>query len=469
MVRLEQRSFWAALFDKFPSVLSLRPLGTGPAWLLYRLGGHDVGLTQFANAALALFAWGWVVRDARERRVLALLALVVGGVFFAGYIWVFHLHGIFYGPLLIYLAALVRAAGNPLDLRSLLGGFVGGVLAALAHPYALPLAVAFAVGAMLETPALRTRAGVSALAVVLTGSLAVYLLLVPSSVHVLVGAPLAGLITSYKTAEVNAVGSLAAALLAAWTASRAWPGRGSLAAALLTLVVAAAAAAVGLPVLPLWIAWAAAKAARRGRWAMVALLSVCALLPIANPTGSPTYAIFAIFVATCATALDDQAIELRLQPLRGPAPAVVAVVLLAVALAVREGWPVPVVSRVAQPLLAEGERTRQLEVLATRLMGSAWRGEPACFATATGDPVKVNAVDRRVRPPTEDSHLRTWLDWKRGGPASGRDTLVIAFGGETRPGMDTLFVAHGRYAGDALVLRPSSAPPGADSSLTSRR
>jgi len=32
IVRLEQRSLWAALFERFPSVLSLRPLGTGPAW-----------------------------------------------------------------------------------------------------------------------------------------------------------------------------------------------------------------------------------------------------------------------------------------------------------------------------------------------------------------------------------------------------------------------------------------------------
>ena len=54
VVRLEQRSFWSALFDKFPSVLSLRPLGTGPAWALYRLAGHDVAGVELANAALAM-------------------------------------------------------------------------------------------------------------------------------------------------------------------------------------------------------------------------------------------------------------------------------------------------------------------------------------------------------------------------------------------------------------------------------
>jgi hypothetical protein len=219
---------------------------------------------------------------------------------------------------------------------------------------------------------------------------------------------------------------------------------------------------MGLQVLPLWLAWAALKSARHGRWTTAALIAGCSLLPLANPTGSPTYALFAIFVALAASAADETDAEARLQSLAAGTSAAVAAALLIVALAVRVGWPVPVVSAVARPVLAEGERTRQLEVLAGRLMDSRWRGEPVRFATATGDPVRVNAVERQHRPPTEDAHLTTWLDWKRGGPATGSDTLVMAFGGETRPGMDTLFVAHGRYAGDALVLRRSSAVQGAD-------
>jgi len=454
IVRLEQRTLWAALFEKFPSVLSLRPLGTGPAWVLYRLGGHDVSAVQVVNAALALFAWGWLVGGAHERRLLALLSFVAGGVFFAGYIWVFHLHGIFYGPLLVYVASLARAARGALDLRSLLGAFVGGVITALAHPYALPLGVAFALGAIAETPALRSREGVAAAAVVVTGSLVVYVLLVPGASREVAGEPLAGLLTSYRTSEVNIAGSVVAALLAAWTASRAWPAARTM-AALTTLILAGAGKAAGLPVLPLWIAWACVKCARGGHWAMTSLLAACALLPIANPTGSPTYALFAILVATCASALDERGADAALDRVRW-VPAAATAALLALALAVRAGLPVPFVSRLARPLLAEGERTRQLEVLADRLLASPYRREPVRFATATANPVDLNvrdAVDRRFRPPTEDHHLTTWLDWKRGGAATGRDTLLLAFGGETRAGTDTLFVARGRYAGDALVLR----------------
>ncbi len=457
IVQLESRSLRSTLFEQLPTVLSLRPLGTGPAWLLYRLGGHDVALVEVVNAVLAVLAWVWLARGARERRVFGTLALVVGGVFFAGYIWVFHLHGIFYGPLLLLVAGMARAARGPLDLRTVLGVFVGTLVVALAHPYALPLVVAFVIGAILETPRLRSREGLWAAAVVLSGTAAAYLLLVPGHNRGVVGDPIAGLVTSYRTLELNAVGSGLAGVLAAWTAARALPGAMGTAGALFTLLLAGAGVWAGLPVLPLWIAWAGLKCVRRGRWTLAALLAATALLPLPNPTGSPTYAIFAVFVAACITASDEHVLESRLAAW-GPLPAAGALLaLLGLAVALRSGLPVPVLSHLARPLFAEGERTRQFEVVVNELMKSPWRGAHARFLHPAANPTDVDATDRRFRPPTDDIHLKTWLDWKRGGPAAGADTLVLTFGGETAAGMDTVLLARGRYAGDALVLRRSSA------------
>ena len=468
IVRLEQRTFLQSVLEPFPSVLSLRPLGTGPAWLLYRLGGHDVGLVEMLNALLALGAWAWAVSMLRERRLFALVAFVAGGVFFAGYIWVFHLHGIFYGPLLLYVAALARAARVPPDLSTLLGVLVGAVLTSLVHPYALPLAIAFVVGALVETPRLRTPPGIATAGVVLTGVAATYILLVPGGSRGIHGDPVVGLLQSYRTIEVNAVGSAVAGLLAAWTASRAVPATGGIAAALLTLVIAAGAMATGVPVLPLWFAWAAIKCVRRGRWTLASLLAACAMLPFPNPTGSPTYAIFAVFTAAFATALDDFQVDSALTRVSGPVVegAILAVVLLA--LAIRTGWPLPALSRVATPLLAEGERTRQFEVLVDRIVESDWRANPVRFVRPAQSPAEADALDRRFRPPTDDHHLATWMEFRRGGPAVYSDTLWIGFGGDVLPGMDTLLAARGRYAGDALVLRRSSAVTHADSTSTSR-
>jgi hypothetical protein len=452
-VRLEQRSLGGALFERFPSVLGLRPFGTGSAWLLYRLGGRDVGLIEFVNAALTLLAWGWAAAGARELRLFSVFAFVAGGVFFAGYIWVFHLHGIFYGPLLLYLAALLRSARGPLDLRTLLGVFVGALLTAFVHPYALLMMVAFVVGATLETPMLRTRSGAAALIVILSGAVAAYLLVVPGDVRSLSGPIWTGVVATYRTLEVNVIGSGIAAAFAAWCATRCWPDGGGGIAGIATAIVAAVAYAVGLPLLPLWFAWAALKCARRGRWTMAALVAGCALLPIPNPTGSPTYGVFAVFAAAFASALDEPSTDGVLHWLRWRLAVALIGVLLLVAVAIRVGLPVPFVSRLASPLLAEGERTRQFEVLVDRLMASPWRDWPARFVRSAKSPAEQDALDRRFRPPTDDHHLETWLDWKRGREPVTTDTLWIGFGGDAPAGMDTLLVARGRYAGDALVLR----------------
>ena len=196
----------------------------------------------------------------------------------------------------------------------------------------------------------------------------------------------------------------------------------------------------------------------------LALIAGTALLPLANPTGSPTYAVFVLFVTACATVHGESATEARLDRVRPWVVAVVLALMAVLAGAVRSGIPVPVVSSLARPLLAEGERTRQLTGLATSLMRSDYRDHAARFLHPAVIPTEGDAVDRRFRPPTEDAHLATWLDWQRGGPPTVADTLVLTFGGETVPGMDTLFLARGRYAGDALVWRrPAIAAAGADS------
>jgi hypothetical protein len=258
-----------------------------------------------------------------------------------------------------------------------------------------------------------------------------------------------------------------AGLLAAWTATRAVPGPGGTAAGVMTLVVVTGAMLTGVPVLPLWFAWAAAKGVRRSRWTLTALLAACALLPAANPTGSPTYAIFAVFTAAFVTAGDDLGMDGMLYFVRGPRVAAAVAAVLLLALAVRTGWPLPALSRVAAPLLAGGGRAA--------VRGCAGRGDEVRRRTASrggsmpgAGPSDADALDRRFRPPTDDHHLATWLDWRRGGPPTSADTLVFGFGGDTLPGMDTLFTARGRYAGDALVLRRSSVAPAADTLTTSR-
>ncbi len=456
VVRLDTRSLASAAFERLPSVLSLRPLGIGLAWITYRLGGHDTAATQVLNAALALLAWWWLGRAVPARRAFALAALIVGGTGFAGYIWVFHVHGVFYGPLLLYVTWLVHVAREPIRASTLLRVAGVSALAALAHPFALPIAVAFGCAAVLRERALRSRAGLGALLVLLASAVLLYVVLVPANRRGLSGGALSGWITSVATTEVNRVVSLGMTVLATLTLSGLARGGRRWLVAAAGLLVAAFLVVRGLPVLPFWLSACALVSARRGDWPLLALLLACALLPFANPTGSPTYLVFAMFVAAAVVAQDAELDRF----LAGPVEAVAALALagaLVLGLALRSGVQVPVASSVARPLLAERERSRQLPVLMDQLLRSPERRHPVRFARGSGNPVDLDATDRRYRPPTEDRHLTTWLAHRRGDSTAVGDTLFVAFGGDPlAAGATPLLTVRGRYAGDAIVFRRSS-------------
>jgi hypothetical protein len=151
--------------------------------------------------------------------------------------------------------------------------------------------------------------------------------------------------------------------------------------------------------------------------------------------------------------VDEPGNEGLLHGLRSRHLATLVGAMLVLALLARLGAPVPVLQGLARPLLAEGERTRQLVALADSVLASPDRAEPVRLLHEAENPAEGGALDRRFRAPTNANHLVTWMDWRRGGPATGADTLWMVFGGESVPGMDTVRVVRGRWAGDALVLR----------------
>ena len=49
-----------------------------------------------------------ILSSSRQRKTLAVIAFVAGGVFFGGYIHLFHIYGVFYAPVLLMIGIVVR-------------------------------------------------------------------------------------------------------------------------------------------------------------------------------------------------------------------------------------------------------------------------------------------------------------------------------------------------------------------------
>lgn len=455
-VQLDRMNLRQAMTQTIKPVVTFRPLGQALAWLSYHADAGRLEAVQLLNFGFTALAWLALFTAIPTRKTFAVLALAVNAGLFSGYIYLFHLHGVFYGPLFLFLASGIGLTYSAFRLRSVIYWSALIPVVCLIHPFALPLGAALLAGLLAERNRL-TPATIGAGLALMAGTGALVPLFWKS-----VGAGLdwtqavsAGL-TTYRMLEarpaisVLVIGLTAAAALSlplsrrncAWLAAACALGGGLLRIS-------------GQPALFLWIAVCLVKSLLRRRWSLALTLPAAAALPVSGSSGSPTYGLFAVMVCTAITAEGWDASERRL-PLT-PVLWIIPAAALAMAAAVRAGVNLPVVSRAALPILAEKEKTWQLDRILREWPSSSHRDDALAFAESREDPVRArNALQRAHRPPTSSEQANLFLNALRSEPPHSGRILWVRFGDAGYDAARSVRVLHGRWAGDATV---SPAPP----------
>lgn len=480
--------WWLAMvstqsFSKAFSFISVtyRPLAQAVTWLAFQFLNPGVFPTSVLRQTLlqgfvyAMFvlAW-WLVYDAAtQRRYLALVAFIAGGVFFSGYDHLFHIYGLMYVPVMLTLGALLRAhAKDTFAKRETWFAAVATVLA-FWHPDTTALFLGFYFGFYLETFRKRSRAQhVQAVVILLAGATVIAALLVAlplfgSAVPALLLHPmkmplharLFGFLVSYQTNEVSWIASLVAFLLAQMVVlSMGLSQRSTIAAMLFTSALTVLFLLKGLPILLLWLCLVLVKLFRLRSWSLLFLTLAAALLPLGSGIGTPIYALFATILAVYVTPLRFSQAEKALSIFTTPYALGIIVAAAAVLLLVRAGIEVPVITRVARPLLVERERTYQLEKVLAWLHDSKYCGYEVAFLEDAGNPIDSveSVILRRHRPPAalEDVQLfwNTVLRCRKSElPNQETETALITFAGPTLANSGPVFEVAGKYAGEAVV------------------
>jgi hypothetical protein len=454
------------------SVISVtyRPLAQAVTWLGFVILDSKVFPTSILRQALfqgliyGMFgmAWWLIYRAAPQRRPFALIALVAGGVFFPGYVHLFHIYGIMYVPVMITLGVLLRFyASRAVDNREVWLA-VGASLLAFWHPFATALFVGFYFGFYLETFHQRSRSQhVQAFVILLADMAAIAALafLFPRGDALMpLHTRLFGFLVSYQTNEVNFAASLVAFLLTQMVfVSMRVPPKLKLTAFLIVSALSGVFLVKGLPLLLLWLCAVLVKLFQLRTWSLFFLTLTAMLLPFGGGIGSPVFALFAIIIAVYVTPLGWFQGEKALSFLK-PQYVTAAIILAAsVLLTVRNGVNVPIVTKAATPLLTERERTYQLESILAWLHKSAYCHYDIGFVDSGGNPTDSpqSAITRKSRPPssTEDVHL-FWdnvLRCDKGVSNTNNATAILTFDSPAPSDAVQVFTVKGRYAGDASV------------------
>ena len=455
-ISLRHATIWDALFSNpVPTVQTYRPLGMLLAWLTFHLTGGGVWLQQLCNFIITAAAWILALRATRNQLHFAFLSFACGAAYFSGYIYLFHLHGVFYGPLLGYLAYLLVEAQSKTSPTApqALQWFAVGTAFALFHPFALLMLVGF-IGAQCVQNLMDgqpPKIGLSMLVVV--GAVVEIKLLTQGSSDILRGGPLPGLLATYRALEFNRLLAVLSATLAIATlASLSTVNSRRLMLAAVGIAAATALLFLRQPVVLAWIVACLLASLYRRQMVLASLVAVCGLLPIATGTGTPTYAVFVIMPCIVVTVH-----EFQTRPQWHSIATLLATVFIVVTallwIVLRLEWQVPLITTLVKPLYAEREKTYQLENVFVwldahpQVVGNLRLCHPAEFPVLSG-----GAVDRERRAPSDEWAFDKYLQSRYGqrfdqvSPA-----LVLCFGGEQRTHSEPLMSFPGKWAGVASI------------------
>lgn len=458
IVLLKSRSFVEWLSFHVVAA-TFRPLGQITAYVSYRASNNSIYPIQLLNYCLAAVSWLIVFFQTRERASFALISCTVGGALFSGYIYLFHIHGVFYSPLLLLLALMITFSKSPnFTVREAIALATLAVASCLFHPFAILLYLMYLLGTMIEgrmNPLIPVALvnGAGACAVILILSLSVGS---PGS-SIRIQEKLEGWTISYRMVEVHTIVGIVGLLLTLLAISTVPASRTyRMLLSFLVVLLGYTFKLIGLPLVVLWPIAILLKTLARRQWTIFFLTLSTFSFPVATGVGSPTYTVFVFFVCSYVTSLTMPRLEKCLEEALGRLAAGILTCLTLVVLLLRSGVDIPVVSRLTRPLLAEKEKTFQLE----RILEWWGQSELQSAELKLGQRISYprddpkQAIDRRYRPPTNNRDLGEYIEWRRSQMKyfeTPSRTLVVLFGGEEAEGGKLVYVLPGRYADSARV------------------
>lgn len=461
LVRLSQNNLvTTATRQIVGGIETFRPLGMANAWLGYRLTGN-IYLQQILNWLFAVSSFILLFAAAGNKILFSFFSFIICTCFFSGYIYLFHLHGVFYGPFQLYVSGLVYIATRQRKLSSSLLVLISLItlVVSLYHTFALLVFCAFLAGYLLQLSKKEKASEYIKLIFAIVLTLAFAKLILVSKEMKSLQALTNGLLASFRLAEVSKNFGWIATALTLFTivplikniTNRFIAGCGIILISILLIYA-------GIPVLMLWVAACILKTITEKNMVMTALIAATAILPLGSSSGSPTYVVFVLMICAFATAenkilyIADSIVLKRIS--------VTVIVLLAICLfAIKKGYRVPGASSAITPLLAEQEKTRQLKnIIAWKLANKEYATFGIALYDSTELPVNSkNAVIRTERPVARQGDLDGYLDYfsgeKHGSNAGKPQQLYITFGNKILQNKQLIFSVQGPWNGQACVFK----------------
>jgi hypothetical protein len=414
--------------------ISYRPLGQYIAVALYRIFDNSLAPIQLYNYILTILSWFFLILSFREKRFLSLISIAAGGTLFVAFMYLFHLHGIYYSHLLLFISLLIFIERGEDTNNKFVIIFILALFSSLFHAFALCIFIAFLFGKAIERRKQLDKFQIIGGITMVVAACILYTLLVPNDLKIFNLERLVGQYSAFFKLEVNSLVSLS-----------------------LILLILLSAASIKLAKQQRLVILSVSLKMITRRYAFSGLLLISSHFMLFTGTRSAHLSIIVVMICITIVSLDWERIEKGLSIFDQKyilylniMPFLFGLILVLLKMDVQ----LPVISKIARPILEKKEISEQMTKIVDWYMISAFKGYEIvvdeCFNYSQNSISKRKVFLAPVSNHALNEYLRTMNNFEVQ-KEKFSDRIYVCFGNSKVESDKHIYTVKGRYAGDAQV------------------
>lgn len=408
---------WDLIFSYVGHFVCYRPLGQLLAILLYKIANHSMLAIQMVNYIFSVLGILFIIKSYSEKTLALIVSFfLIGLIFYPTFNYLFHLNGFFYSPLALLLGILYFFSLHEYSFDTIVKTYFVALIAALIHPFAIIIFVAFLVGWTFENKNSVSQRIVILSLFLISSLIILYFILVDRPFSNLTFSNMAGTYRILASLEYNILSLLLSFLLSLVTAFTISTVRKSKYILIGTTVfLSVLFVYFKVPLIFLVILTCLVKLIYKKKWSLVFLLFVLISFPLFAGAVSSSLKFLILYLLPVAIAMDIKWTGRNIQYITRKIIFAVTAILFIVLILSKFNVQLPFISKITNPLLTEKEKTFQLENAINWLRHSGIKNYSVEFL-ATSDnksfpasSANINNYLKKVNPTTSEKSVRVFI------------------------------------------------------------
>lgn len=446
------------VFQTIGHYSSYRPLGQITAGILYKLFNDSIIPIQLFNYCLTILSFLILTSVIKEKKSLSAILAIIGGFFIMGFIYLFHLKGLYYSPLLLLISLLIYYYNKSFSLHNLFICFSIAMIASLFHPFAIFIFIFYIIGISIEKrELLLVKHYILGLLFILIG-IGVLNILVPNQSIYLGIISITDFLNIYNALDMNPIMSFISVFLSIITImSIKTSGKLKNYFYITILLLSVLFNCLSVPVIIAWFLSSIIKMATLKKWTLVFLITVTFSFPFFIGLESRHLYYLVVIICAYTVPLNWDGFERKLYFIDGKLSIIFFLFIISLSLIIKQDLKIPIIPKIVRPLLIEKEKTYQLEEIITWLMKSEYKGYNLSLVSEYPVSTKLNPKSKiKQRIPTSNNYLNDYLNSIRSHNVQqqNQNLLFVCFENHLIENAELIYFVTGEWSGKASVFVP---------------